>query len=94
MDLNDTMPEAVAREMPSKLEIQANTWLTDQELSIYAESIQEWLPGGLNWYRRGTTDMDIKSLEIFRIKRSTSHLALFQERVIGVFINVPVLLSE
>ena len=69
MDLNDTMPEAVAREMPSKLEIQANSWLTDQELSIYAEEYtRNGFQGGLNWYRRGTTDMDIKSLEIFTDK--------------------------
>ena len=69
MDLDDTMPEAVAREMPSKLEIQANTWLTDQELSIYAEEYtRNGFQGGLNWYRRGTTDMDIKSLEIFSDK--------------------------
>ena len=66
MDLNDTMPEAVAKEMPSKAEIQSNLWLTDQELSIYAEEYtRNGFQGGLNWYRRGTTDMDIKSLEIF-----------------------------
>ena len=37
MDLDDTMPQAVGKEMPNRAEIDANSWLTDNELAIYAE---------------------------------------------------------
>ena len=66
MDLDDTMPQAVGKEMPSHAEIDANSWLTDDELAIYAEEYtRNSFQGGLNWYRRGTTGFDTKELEIF-----------------------------
>ena len=66
MDLDDTMPQAVGKEMPSRAEIDANSWLTDNELAIYAEEYtRNGFQGGLNWYRRGTTGFDTKELEIF-----------------------------
>ena len=66
MDLDDTMPQAVGKEMPSHAEIDANSWLTDDELAIYAEEYtRNGFQGGLNWYRRGTTGFDTKELEIF-----------------------------
>ncbi|MBT5913608.1 alpha/beta fold hydrolase [Rhodospirillaceae bacterium] len=66
MDLDDTMPQSVEKEMPSRIEINSNAWLTENELSIYAEEYtRNGFQGGLNWYRRGTTGLDTKELEIF-----------------------------
>jgi len=56
MDLDQTMPETVAREMPSAAEIAANTWLPDGDLAYYAaEYGRTGFQGGLQWYRCGTT---------------------------------------
>jgi len=52
MDLHETMPETVAREMPSAAEIAACDWLTEGELAVYAGEYQRLgFQGGLNWYR-------------------------------------------
>jgi pimeloyl-ACP methyl ester carboxylesterase len=56
MDLDRTMPETVATEMPSATEIAANTWLPDSELAFYAaEYARTGFQGGLQWYRCGTS---------------------------------------
>jgi pimeloyl-ACP methyl ester carboxylesterase len=56
MDLNETMAETVAKEMPSAAAIAANTWLPDSELAFYsAEYTRTGFQGGLQWYRCGTT---------------------------------------
>jgi pimeloyl-ACP methyl ester carboxylesterase len=56
MDLNQTMPETVAREMPSAAQIAANRWLPDSELAFYSAEYQRTaFQGGLQWYRCGTT---------------------------------------
>jgi pimeloyl-ACP methyl ester carboxylesterase len=56
MDLDKTMPETVAAEMPSLTEIAANTWLPDGELAFYAaEYARTGFQGGLQWYRCGTS---------------------------------------
>ena len=66
MDLAETMPEAVAKEMPSPTEIAGNTWFTDDELAVYAaEYTRNGFQGGLNWYRRGTSGLDTAELQIF-----------------------------
>jgi pimeloyl-ACP methyl ester carboxylesterase len=66
MDQGETMPQSVEKEMPSDAEINANSWLTETELSIYAEEYtRNGFQGGLNWYRRGTSNLDLKELEIF-----------------------------
>ena len=66
MDLEHTMPEAVAKEMPSAAKILANSWLTDEELAVYAaEYTRNGFQGGLNWYRRGTLGFDTTELQIF-----------------------------
>tara|TARA_Y100000588_G_scaffold390032_1_gene494366 strand:+ start:8558 stop:9628 length:1071 start_codon:yes stop_codon:yes gene_type:complete len=66
MDLAETMPETVAKEMPHRSKIEANSWLTEKELSIYTEEYtRNGFQGGLNWYRRGTSNTDIKEQEIF-----------------------------
>ena len=66
MDLNETMAETVAHEMPTAAEIAACRWLPDSELSIYAAEYQRTgFQGGLQWYRRGTGDLDTAELQVF-----------------------------
>jgi pimeloyl-ACP methyl ester carboxylesterase len=56
MDLAETMPQTVAKEMPSAAEIAANQWLPDSELAFYsAEYARTGFQGGLQWYRCGTS---------------------------------------
>ncbi len=55
MDLDKTMPENVAPDMPTPEEIAANSWLTDEELRVYsAEFGRTGFQGGLNSYRLQT----------------------------------------
>ncbi|MGI9476185.1 MAG: alpha/beta fold hydrolase [Hyphomicrobiaceae bacterium] len=66
MDLDETMPETVAHEMPGAAEIAANTWLTDDELAVYAgEYARAGFQGSLNWYRSRTTGRFIGELQAF-----------------------------
>jgi pimeloyl-ACP methyl ester carboxylesterase len=66
MDLNETMPETVAHEMPGASQIAACTWLPDHELAVYAAEYQRTgFAGGLQWYRRGTTGLDTSELQLF-----------------------------
>ena len=56
MDLDQGMAQSVAPEMPSAAEIQANRWLTDAALSVYAaEYGRTGFQGGLQSYRVGQT---------------------------------------
>lgn len=56
MDLNQTMAETVAAEMPTPEQIASCKWLPDNELSFYAgEYDRTGFQGGLQWYRCGTT---------------------------------------
>jgi pimeloyl-ACP methyl ester carboxylesterase len=56
MDFAENMAETVAHEMPSAIEIAANRWLPDSELSVYAAEYQRnGFQGGLQWYRCGTS---------------------------------------
>jgi len=56
MDLDKTMPETVAEEMPDAAAIAANRWLPDRELAFYsAEYGRTGFQGGLQWYRCGTS---------------------------------------
>lgn len=62
MDLNETMAETVAHEMPDG----EAPWLTDAELAVYAgEYERNGFRGGLQWYRRGTTGLDTAELQLF-----------------------------
>ena len=55
MDLDKGMAETVAVQMPSRAEIAACKWLTEQDLAIYAaEYIRTGFQGGLNYYRIGS----------------------------------------
>jgi pimeloyl-ACP methyl ester carboxylesterase len=66
MDLADTMPEAVAKEMPSAAEIAACRWLPDRELAVYAEEYRRnGFQGGLNWYRSRTGGAYDAELKLF-----------------------------
>ncbi len=66
MDLGETMPETVAHEMPSAADIAACRWLPDSELAVYAGEYQRTgFPGGLQWYRRGTGELDTAELQLF-----------------------------
>jgi pimeloyl-ACP methyl ester carboxylesterase len=52
MNANEGMAETVAPHMPSQAEIDACTWLTDDELAVYAgEFGRTGFHGGLQWYR-------------------------------------------
>jgi pimeloyl-ACP methyl ester carboxylesterase len=66
MDLDETMPEAVAKEMPTPAEIAANRWLPDRELAFYAsEYARTGFQGGLQWYRCGTSGTFNSELQLF-----------------------------
>jgi pimeloyl-ACP methyl ester carboxylesterase len=66
MDLDETMPETVAHEMPTAAQIFACRWLPDSELAVYAAEYQRTgFAGGLQWYRRGTTGLDTAELQMF-----------------------------
>jgi len=52
MDLDCDMPASVAPHMPTAAEIATCNWLTDLELSVYADEFaRTGFQGGLNWYR-------------------------------------------
>ncbi len=52
MDLNKTMAETVAPEMPSPAEIAACRWLPDEALRVYSGEFERTgFLGGLQWYR-------------------------------------------
>ena len=64
MDLAKGMAETVAEEMPSPVQIAANRWLPDSELSFYsAEYARTGFQGGLQWYRCGTSGAFTAELE-------------------------------
>jgi pimeloyl-ACP methyl ester carboxylesterase len=52
MDLSKGMAETAAEHMPSAEEVAACRWLTDAELSVYADEFaRTGFQGGLQWYR-------------------------------------------
>ena len=56
MELDKTMAETVAVEMPDAAAIAANRWLPDRELAYYSAEYQRTgFQGGLQWYRCGTS---------------------------------------
>jgi pimeloyl-ACP methyl ester carboxylesterase len=66
MDAGDGMAETVAKEMPSAIEIAANTWLPDAELKVYSDEYRRTgFQGGLNWYRVRTGGRTNGELEVF-----------------------------
>jgi pimeloyl-ACP methyl ester carboxylesterase len=66
MDLEDTMPEAVGKHMPTSEEINSCEWLTEEELKVYvSEYGRTGFQGGLNWYRSGGSSGNRGNLELF-----------------------------
>ena len=66
MDLDDTMPEAVAKHMPNAQEIESCKWLTESELEVYvSEYSRTGFQGGLNWYRSSGSKGNRQTLELF-----------------------------
>ncbi|KAI9843276.1 MAG: hypothetical protein M1837_006491 [Sclerophora amabilis] len=72
MPLQETMREAVARDMPSEEVIagEGSRWLADPELDVY---VHEWrrtgFQGGLNWYRSATAPSNARDLMILAGKK-------------------------
>lgn len=66
MPLVATMPEAVARFMPTRTEIEACRWLPDEALAVYVRAFaRTGFQGGLNWYRCATAGHVAKDLRLF-----------------------------
>jgi len=66
MDLDQTMAQTVAKEMPSAAQIAANSWLPDRELQFYSDEYRRTgFQGGLQWYRCGTSGANNPDLELF-----------------------------
>ena len=66
MDLDETMPETVAHETPDADAIAANTWLTEDEMTVYAgEFARTGFQASLNWYRCRTSGRYNGELEVF-----------------------------
>ncbi|MEP7102038.1 MAG: alpha/beta hydrolase [Burkholderiales bacterium] len=65
MDLDKTMAETVAPQMPSAAQIAACAWLRDDELAVYAaEFARTGLQGALQWYRCATEGVNA-DLQLF-----------------------------
>lgn len=66
MDLKDTMPSAVASEMPTASQVEKCKWLPQTDLEFFsAEFTRTGFQGGLNWYRArlaGTRSTEDKEL--------------------------------
>jgi pimeloyl-ACP methyl ester carboxylesterase len=66
MELDKDMPSTVARHMPSPAEIAACTWLSEDELCVYAaEYTRTGFQGGLQWYRTRTSGLFDAEQEVF-----------------------------
>jgi pimeloyl-ACP methyl ester carboxylesterase len=66
MDLDRTMPQTVAPEMPDPAEISANKWLPDAALGVYAQEYsRNGFQGGLQWYRVTTSGRFSSEQELF-----------------------------
>ena len=66
MDLDKDMAQTVAPEMPSAAHIAACKWLPDEELAVYSgEYGRLGFQGGLQWYRCGTTGIQLAEQQTF-----------------------------
>src|ERR671933_1194741 len=66
MDLDQTMPETVAPEMPSAADVAACRWLSDDELRVYSTEYERTgFQGGLQSYRVGTDPSFAAELRLF-----------------------------
>ena len=63
MDMERTMPQTVASEMPTPKQIKDCAWLTEAELNVYSSIYSETgFQGGLQWYRCSTMGLFDKDL--------------------------------
>jgi pimeloyl-ACP methyl ester carboxylesterase len=70
MELDQTMAETVAVEMPDAAATAANRWLPDHELAYYtAEYQRTGFQGGLQWYRCGTSGAFTAELQLWSGRR-------------------------
>ncbi|GLB42289.1 putative alpha beta-hydrolase [Lyophyllum shimeji] len=70
MNIGETMPETVARDGPSAIEVATNAWLPAEELAVYAaEYARTGFQGGLNRYRCATDPQWSEDLKVFAGKR-------------------------
>ena len=70
MDLDRTMAETVAAELPGEEEIAACHWLPDAELAVYAREYERnGFQGGLQWYRCRTSGRFDREHELFSGRR-------------------------
>jgi pimeloyl-ACP methyl ester carboxylesterase len=70
MKASDTMPDAVAPEMPDKSIVQSCDWLPDEDLAIYAaEFDRTGFQGGLNWYRTSVLPVFTRELAVYANRR-------------------------
>ena len=66
MDLDKTMPENVALDMPTPEEIAANRWLTDEELRVCSDEFtRTGFQGGLQSYRLQTDPAYTAELRLY-----------------------------
>ncbi|KAG6856936.1 hypothetical protein H0H87_011922 [Tephrocybe sp. NHM501043] len=70
MNLDETMPQTVSRDMPSTAEVASNSWLMEAELSVYAAVYAKTgFQGGLNQYRCATDVKWSEDLRVFQGKQ-------------------------
>ena len=66
MQLQETMAETVAREMPPAAAVAACSWLSEAELRVYSgEYARTGFQGGLQWYRARTAGIHARDLATF-----------------------------
>jgi pimeloyl-ACP methyl ester carboxylesterase len=66
MDIHKTMPETVASHMPSAQKIAEERWLTNGELSVYAQAFERTgFQGSLNWFRCNTSGTNAAEMGLF-----------------------------
>ena len=66
MGLDETMPDAIGAYAPSEFAVDECEWLTEDELSFFAqEFLRTGLQGGLNWYRCSFLEDHERELSLF-----------------------------
>jgi hypothetical protein len=78
------MAATLAPDMPSKAQVAANQWLSDQDLAIYLRSFQHTgFQGGSKWFRCHTGSIGKAEIEFFSGRTTTCLPVLFREAPIG-----------
>ncbi len=66
MDLAENMAQTVAHEMPTPVQIAANKWLPDAEMTVYSDEFaRTGFQGALQWYRCMTSPQYISELQVY-----------------------------